>query len=201
MRSEGGGVGRRKRLPHNRGWAMSLRGSLECYGEIAWLAGPSHGCSGVTWRRHSCPMPLSFRSRSLTGTFFGTYVSTRKSGQRLAACGLHAKWPTRLPATQGGELTPKAGPMESICCRPDRKLSGIGHSCLPRRHSCRRSATALCRTRERVSRRVSTRQTGVSAPHRRVGYEICRLAAPSRSRLVRVLWSRDRKGAVGSYRL
>src|ERR1019366_4934761 len=70
-------------------------------------------------------MPLSFRSRFLTETFFDTYVSLRKSGQRLAPCGLHAKWPTKLRATQGGELTRKVVPMKSICCRHPRKLSGI----------------------------------------------------------------------------
>ena len=42
-----------------------------------------------------------------------------------------------------------------------RKVCGIGHSCLPRRHSCRRLATTLCNRPERVSRRVSTRQARV----------------------------------------
>src|SRR5664279_2376484 len=99
-------------------------------------------------------MPLSFRSRFLTETFFDTYVSLRKSGQRLAPCGLHAKWPTKLRATQGGELTRKVVPMKSICCRHPRKLSGIelkhappmartilvGHAL-----ACPFSSRALCR--------------------------------------------------------
>src|ERR1035437_8418478 len=38
------------------------------------------------------------------------------------------------------------------------------HSCLPRRHSCRRLPSTLCHNREQVSRRVSTRQAGVPAP-------------------------------------
>src|ERR1035437_4634951 len=78
-------------------------------------------------------MPLSFGSRFLTETFFDTYVSLRKSGQRLAPCGLHAKWPTKLRATQGGELTRKVVPMKSICCRHPRKLSGIALNRAPRR--------------------------------------------------------------------
>jgi len=43
-----------------------------------------------------------------------------------------------------------------------------GHSCLPRRHSCRRLAPAVCRGGRHGSRRVSTRQAWVPAPQRRV---------------------------------
>jgi hypothetical protein len=51
------------------------------------------------------------------------------------------------------------------------------HSCLPRRHSCRRLLSTLCHAREQVSRRVSTRQARVPAPHRRAECEKCGLAS------------------------
>src|ERR1019366_2874317 len=52
------------------------------------------------------------------------------------------------PDTSGGQ-----GRAVALACATWRR-----HSCLPRRHSCRRLLSTLCHAREQVSRRVSTRQ-------------------------------------------
>src|ERR1019366_1556574 len=88
------------------------------------------------------------------------------------------------PDTSGGQ-----GRAVALACATWRR-----HSCLPRRHSCRRLLSTLCHAREQVSRRVSTRQARVPAPHRPVECEKCS-SSPWPRDSVRLL---HREGAVVS---
>src|ERR1039458_1672378 len=53
------------------------------------------------------------------------------------------------------------------------------HSCVPRRHSCRRPVPTDCPYPTSVSRGVSTRHARVRAPLHRAGCEKCGLACPA----------------------
>jgi hypothetical protein len=84
---------------------------------------------------------------------------------------------------RGDEAGVKPSSVRQGLTRISHRCSGAmtwrRHSCLPSRHSCRRFDQTLCQRGEQASRRVSTRQAGVPAPHRPAACEKCRLSTQS----------------------
>ena len=91
------------------------------------------------WRTHSCAMPLSFANIAKGAESVGQTPRsarspwTRCSLEESSAC--HSRKAGRGAGCRRGRL-----PHNSGWCPPTAKLSGIAHSCVPRRHSCRRLA-------------------------------------------------------------
>src|ERR1017187_4159563 len=87
------------------------------------------GCGATPWSARDAPLPAA-----------GTTIS--------ASC--------KCEQADGGVGRRPGGLPHNLCrCAVVGKLSGIAHSCVPRRHSCRRSVPAECPYAIRVSRRIS----------------------------------------------
>ena len=99
------------------------------------------------WRGHSCLVSLSFRIWQRFGTFRALMFAAQSGSHRQAACRAPAK--RRDESRRGTQecVRHEAAPEESMGCRGFRKLSGIGHSCLPCRDSSRHAFAVATKCR------------------------------------------------------
>jgi len=121
-------------------------------------------------------------------------VDGRNRVSKILRSGRHILTPIPWSAAgplAGSRVEQAFSPANRLLARISHRLSRATawrmHSCVPRRHFCRRLVSTLCHYSKHVSRRVSTRHARVRAPRPRAACEKCGLDGVKTAEIAAVL--------------